>query len=55
MIKVCGVFAGSNEECLTYTLQNRKEWEMKGQELCKEMLARVVESEKTAEKGSTMA
>jgi class 3 adenylate cyclase len=41
MIKVCGVFAGCNEENLTYALQNKKEWEMKGKELCKEMLAKI--------------
>jgi len=54
MIKVCGVFAGSNEECLTYALQNRKEWEMKGRDLCKDMLAKVVEKENENEKGGTM-
>jgi hypothetical protein len=29
MIKVCGVFAGCNEENLMYALQNKKEWEMR--------------------------
>ena len=50
MIKVCGVFAKSNDECLTYALQNKKEWEMKGQELCWEMLAKDVEMEKRSDK-----
>jgi hypothetical protein len=50
MIKVCGVFAKSNDECLTYALQNKKEWEMKGQELCREMLAKDVEMEKGSDK-----
>jgi hypothetical protein len=46
MIKVCGVFAGSNDETLTYALQNRKEWEMKGRELCREMLTKTIGSDR---------
>jgi hypothetical protein len=42
MIKVCGVFAWSYDECLTYAVQNRKEWEMKGRELCREMLTKTI-------------
>jgi hypothetical protein len=51
MIKVCGVFARSNDECLTYAVQNRKEWEMKGRELCREMLTKAIESALTLSPG----
>ena len=38
-LKDCGVFGVSSDEYLQYAVQNRKEWELKGQELVAEMLA----------------
>ena len=40
MIKACGVFAGSNDESLTHAVQNRKEWEERGQAICRDMLTK---------------
>ncbi|KAL7580174.1 hypothetical protein ACA910_012925 [Epithemia clementina (nom. ined.)] len=37
-LKDCGVFGVSSDEYLQYAVQNRKEWELKGQELVAEML-----------------
>lgn len=37
-LKDCGVFGVSSEEYLTYALQNRREWEIKGQTLVNEMV-----------------
>jgi 3'5'-cyclic nucleotide phosphodiesterase len=35
----CGVFGVSGEECLTYALQNRSEWSVKGQRIVQQYLA----------------
>ena len=36
-LKECNVFGVSSDECLNYALQNRAEWEERGQEIVKEM------------------
>ena len=36
----CGVFGVSSDECLGYAIQNRKEWEEKGEAVVQEMLDR---------------
>ena len=38
-LKECGVFGVSSDEYLTYALENRKEWEMKGQQVSREMIS----------------
>ena len=40
-LKDCGVFGSSSDEYLTYALENRREWEMKGESVSREMLLRV--------------
>ena len=37
-LEECGVFGVSSEEYLNYALQNRAEWEERGQELVKELV-----------------
>lgn len=37
-LEECGVFGVSSDECLTYALENRREWEMKGKQVTKEMI-----------------
>ena len=37
-LKGCGVFGVSSDEYLNYALQNRKEWELRGQQVVAEML-----------------
>ena len=37
-LKDCGVFGISSDEYLTYAMQNRKEWEARGQEVVAEMI-----------------
>jgi hypothetical protein len=37
-LKECGVFGVSGDEYLSYALENRREWEMKGKDVCREML-----------------
>lgn len=39
-LKECGVFGVSSDEYLTYAMQNRREWEMKGQEMVEEYKAK---------------
>lgn len=36
----CGVFGVCSDECLNYALQNRQEWESKGEEVVKDMVER---------------
>ena len=36
-LKSCGVFGVSSDEYLTYALQNRKEWELQGQQAVAEL------------------
>lgn len=38
-LKECGVFGVASAECLTYALDNRREWESKGEEIVKRMKA----------------
>jgi 3'5'-cyclic nucleotide phosphodiesterase len=37
-LKECGVFGVSSDEYLSYALQNRQEWEARGEEMVAEML-----------------
>jgi len=37
-LKECGVFGVSSDEYLNYAEQNRKEWELRGQEVVAEMV-----------------
>ncbi len=46
-LEECGVFGVTSDECLNYALENRKEWEVKGQEIVKEMVERVKSQKKT--------
>jgi hypothetical protein len=39
-LKECAVFGVSSDEYLTYALQNRREWERKGNEICSTMKAK---------------
>lgn len=47
-LKDCGVFGVSSDECLTYALQNRNEWEERGQAIVEELIAEVEGENKTA-------
>jgi len=38
-LKDCGVFGVSSEECLNYAVENRREWEAKGQQIINELVA----------------
>ena len=40
-LKDCGVFGVSSGEFLDYALKNRAEWEIKGEDVVKEMLKKV--------------
>jgi hypothetical protein len=40
-LKECGVFGVSSDEYLSYALQNRKEWEARGEEIVEEMVKSV--------------
>jgi hypothetical protein len=37
-LKECGVFGVASAECLTYALDNRREWERKGEEIIERMI-----------------
>jgi hypothetical protein len=37
-LQECGVFGVSSEEYLNYAIQNRAEWEERGEEIVKELL-----------------
>jgi class 3 adenylate cyclase len=37
-LKECGVFGVASAECLTYALDNRREWERKGEEIVERMI-----------------
>jgi 3'5'-cyclic nucleotide phosphodiesterase len=39
-LKECGVFGVSSDEYLTYAVQNRTEWEQRGEEICTSMRER---------------
>ena len=39
----CGVFGVCSDECLNYALENRKEWDAKGEQVVKEMTQRYLE------------
>ena len=38
-LSTCGVFGVSSDECLNYALENRNEWERKGEDICKRLIA----------------
>jgi hypothetical protein len=40
-LKDCNVFGVSSDECLNYALQNREEWETRGQEIVQELIREV--------------
>lgn len=40
-LKECGVFGVSSDEYLNYAVQNRQEWESRGEEIVSEMIERV--------------
>lgn len=46
-LKECGVFGVSSAEYLQYATENRDEWERKGQEMCKRMVANFSELHST--------
>eukprot|EP00541_Cyclophora_tenuis_P001694 CAMPEP_0116549182 /NCGR_PEP_ID=MMETSP0397-20121206/4737_1 /TAXON_ID=216820 /ORGANISM="Cyclophora tenuis, Strain ECT3854" /LENGTH=288 /DNA_ID=CAMNT_0004073889 /DNA_START=14 /DNA_END=881 /DNA_ORIENTATION=- len=46
-LRECGVFGVASDEYLTYALENRKEWEMKGRDVCNEMLEAVASKSMT--------
>lgn len=48
-LKDCGVFGVSSDEYLTYALQNRVEWEKKGQQVCQKMRSRAEEEARKLE------
>lgn len=45
-LEECGVFGVTSDECLNYALENRKEWEVKGQNIVKEMVEKLVDPRK---------
>ena len=45
-LKECGVFGVSSDECLNYAIDNRKEWENKGQMIIDELVANYQQREK---------
>lgn len=40
-LKECGVFGVASDEYLTYALENRKEWEVKGRGVVRQMIENV--------------
>ena len=40
-LKECQVFGVSSDECYNYAVQNRNEWEQRGQQMLAEMLEEV--------------
>lgn len=45
-LKDCGVFGVSSDECLNYALENKKEWELKGQQIVAELVANYQQRER---------
>ena len=43
-LETCGVFGVSSDEFLGYALENRREWEMKGEEVVAKLLQECEES-----------
>jgi len=39
-LKDCGVFGAASDECLKYALENRKEWETKGEEIVEGLVSK---------------
>jgi hypothetical protein len=46
-LKDCGVFGVSSDEYLNYALNNRREWESKGEQVVAEMMEKIMKSEKS--------
>ena len=45
-LKECGVFGVASDECFNYAIDNRKEWEAKGQMIVSELLANYAQRDK---------
>ena len=41
-LKECGVFGVSSDEYLAYAMQNRKEWESRGEQVVEEMKSKIL-------------
>lgn len=41
-LKDCGVFGVSSDECLNYAMENRREWEAKGEQIVRDLVASFV-------------
>lgn len=50
-LKECGVFGVSSDEYLNYALKNRKEWELRGQEVVNEMVEAIKSEDATNQNG----
>ena len=46
-LEECGVFGVTSDECLNYALENRREWEVKGEQIVHDMVERVKAQKKT--------
>ena len=53
-LKECNVFGVSSDECLNYALQNRAEWEERGQDIVKEMQQAIEDKVRAAEAWESM-
>jgi hypothetical protein len=51
-LKDCGIFGVSSAEYLQYAMNNRAEWERKGEEVVKELVAGIKHIKKTTEPDS---
>ncbi|KAL7576124.1 hypothetical protein ACA910_004788 [Epithemia clementina (nom. ined.)] len=47
-LKDCGVFGKSSDEFLNYAMANRKEWELRGQQVVGEMVEKIAAEERNA-------
>lgn len=49
-MKDCGVFGVSSDEFLNYALENKKEWEERGQEVVQEMTEKMLRMDQRQKK-----
>jgi hypothetical protein len=54
-LKECGVFGVSSDEYLSYAMQNRKEWEDRGEKMVEEMVERFERSSRTRQNRKSIA
>lgn len=54
-LKECKVFGVASDECLNYALQNRREWEAKGEDVVKQFIAKYKEQHQQVSSGSESA